>query len=104
MLELFIVAEEGGTFCVKDIMAISGESATGTIRRIEGLEEAQLIRRRHDPCDHRRVLVELSGTGRMAMVSLLHHLFEVTQSEEPVKPVSFFPLYPRRPDGLRRGS
>ncbi|HUD91872.1 MAG TPA: MarR family transcriptional regulator, partial [Sphingobium sp.] len=29
MLELFAVAEEGHSLCVKDVMAISGESATG---------------------------------------------------------------------------
>lgn len=46
MLELFAVAEEGRFLCVKDIMAISGESATGTMRRIESLEEAELVVRR----------------------------------------------------------
>ncbi|MEC3910178.1 MarR family winged helix-turn-helix transcriptional regulator [Sphingobium sp. CR2-8] len=106
MLELFIVAEEGGRMCVKDTMAISGESATGTIRRIEGLEEAKLIVRRYDPVDHRRMLVELSGKGRAAMVSFLHHLFEVgeaaSKADQPVKPVTFVPLAPRRPnDDLR---
>ena len=40
MLELFIVAEEGRNMCVKETMAVSGESATSTMRRIEGLEEA----------------------------------------------------------------
>lgn len=101
MLELFITAEEGRTLCVKDIMAISGESATGTIRRIEGLEEAQLVVRRYDPRDHRRMLVELSGRGREAMISFLEHLFEAgeaaSQGGASIGPVSFVPLAPRRP-------
>lgn len=103
MLELFIVAEEGRRMCVKDTMAVSGDSATGTIRRIEGLEEANLVVRRYDPIDHRRMLVELTGKGRAAMVSFLHHLFEVgeaaSKGEQPVQPVSFVPLSPRRPNG-----
>ncbi|MEC3950781.1 MarR family transcriptional regulator [Sphingobium sp. HWE2-09] len=101
MLELFIVAEEGGSLCVKDTMAISGESATGTLRRIESLEAAQLVVRRYDPRDHRRMLVELSKRGREAMISFLHHLFEIGEaaSQAPIKPVSFVPLAPRRPNG-----
>jgi len=103
MLELFVVAEEGKFLCVKDIMAISGESATGTMRRIESLEEADLVSRRFDPRDHRRMRVELSDKGREAMISFLHHLFEVgevaSHSDAPIKPVSFTPLAPRRPQG-----
>jgi len=100
MLELFIAGEEGGSLCVKDTMAISGESATGTLRRIESLEEAQLVVRRYDPTDHRRMLVQLSNRGREAMISLLHHLFEIGEaaSHRPIKPVSFVPLASRRPD------
>lgn len=107
MLELFAVAEEGRFLCVKDIMAISGESATGTMRRIESLEEAELVVRRYDPRDHRRMRVVLSEKGRGAMISFLHHLFEVGQdashNDRPVKPVSFIPFAPRRPDGGLRG-
>lgn len=106
MLELFIVAEEGRSLCVKETMAVSGESATGTLRRIEGLEEASLVVRRYDPRDHRRMLVELTAKGRHAMVSFLHHLFEVGEAashgDRTVKPISFVPLSPRRPDGSLR--
>lgn len=106
MLELFIVAEQGHRMCVKETMAISGESATGTIRRLESLEEANLVFRRYDPGDHRRVLVELSGKGRAAMVSFLHHLFETSeeaaQREKAIKPISFVPQSPRWPDGSLR--
>ena len=106
MLELFVVAEEGRTTCVKDVMAISGESATGTIRRIESLEEAGLVRRRYDPRDHRRMLVELSGKGQEAMISFLHHLFEVGEAAShgasPARPISFVPIAsPRPPGGVR---
>ena len=100
MLELFAVAAEGNALCVKDVMAISGESATGTIRRIESLEEANLIVRRCDTRDHRRMLVELSEKGRAAMISYLHHLFDVgeagSRGDAPTKPVSFAPAAPRR--------
>lgn len=109
MLELFVVAEEGRTLCVKDTMAISGESATGTIRRIESLEDADLVVRRYDPRDHRRMLVELSDKGRDAMISFLYHLFEVGEAAShggvPIKPVSFVPLATRRlGTGLRDNS
>ncbi|SEJ60792.1 hypothetical protein SAMN05518849_111162 [Sphingobium sp. AP50] len=101
MLELFITAEEGRTLCVKDIMAISGESATGTVRRIEGLEAAQLVVRHYDPRDHRRMLVALSKKGREAMISFLQHLFEAGEAashgDAPLKPISFVPIAPRRP-------
>jgi DNA-binding MarR family transcriptional regulator len=106
MLELFAVAEEGRFLCVKDIMAISGESATGTMRRIESLEEAALVVRRFDPRDHRRMRVVLSEKGREAMISFLRHLFEVGEAashgDAPIQPISFVPLAPRQPpSGLR---
>ncbi|WP_137405868.1 MarR family transcriptional regulator [Sphingobium sp. MP9-4] len=95
MLELFITGEEGRVLCVKDVMVISGESATGTIRRIEGLEAAQLVTRDYDPRDHRRILVNLSERGREAMESFLRHLFEVggstSQIQERKGPASFSP-------------
>lgn len=106
MLELFAGAEEGRFLCVKDIMAISGESATGTMRRIESLEEADLIVRRFDPYDHRRMRVVLSEKGREAMISFLKHLFEVGEAAShgnaPIQPISFSPHAPRRaPNGMR---
>ncbi len=105
MLELFAIEQEGRKMCVKETMAISGESATSTIRRLEGLEEAGLIFRRYDPMDHRRMLVHLTIRGREAMVAFLHHLFEVGDPPGhggPVRPISFVPRAPRRTgNGLR---
>ncbi|MGK6319260.1 winged helix DNA-binding protein [Sphingomonas sp. DT-204] len=82
MLELFIAGEERRIVCVKQLMAVSGESATGAMRRIDRLEEVRLIRRRPDPEDNRRVLVELTDTGREAMTKLLTHIFGAN-SQEP---------------------
>ena len=104
MLELFIVAEEGRNMCVKETMAVSGESATSTMRRIEGLEEARLVARRYDPIDHRRVIVELSENGRQAMIAFLVHLFEAGEAASEqggtTKPVSFIPMANNRQRGL----
>jgi hypothetical protein len=40
------------------------------------------------------------------MVSFMHHLFEVGEAaskpQEAIKPVTFVPLSPRRPDGSLR--
>ena len=89
--------------CVKETMAVSGESATSTIRRIEGLEQARLVTRRYDPVDHRRVIVELSENGREAMIAFLMHLFEASEAvceSKGSKPVSFVPIANSRQRGL----
>jgi DNA-binding MarR family transcriptional regulator len=95
MLELFIAGEEPRRICVKQLMAVSGESPTGTVRRIDRLEEVRLIRRRPDPEDNRRVLVELTESGRKAMNSMLRYLFATAPSVanigEPATPRSFYP-------------
>jgi DNA-binding MarR family transcriptional regulator len=99
MLELFICEEMDRAICVKEVMTISGDSATGTIRRLESLEEAGLTRRCHDPRDHRRMLVKLDEKGRVAMISFLHHLFDVGSAvathRQPTEPVSFKPQRPK---------
>ena len=77
MLEIFIAKEEGRTLCVKHVVIASGESATGAMRRIEGLEHAKLIKRTADPMDHRRVRVELTPAGYSAMVALLKDLYAI---------------------------
>lgn len=76
MLELFIAGEERRVVCVKQLMAVSGESSTGAMRRIDRLEEVRLIRRRPDPEDHRRVIVNLTDSGREAMTALLTNLIK----------------------------
>lgn len=96
MLELFIVAEEQRTMCVKEAIAVLGETPTSSLRRIEGLKEAGLVIRSYDPIDHRRVLVTLSAHGRTAMISFLKHLFDASGGasgdKKAVKPISFFPV------------
>lgn len=105
MLELFIMQEQGRATCVKELTSVSGETATGTIRRIDRLEEVRLIRRRSDPRDHRRVLIDLTESGRDAMIALLRHLYDsatpaaAPQPSASPKPVSFFPQRPSAGDG-----
>jgi hypothetical protein len=77
MLALFIASAEGQPLCVKDTMAVSGDSAPGTIRRLDGLEAAGLIGRDYDPHDHRRILVLLTVEGHSAMIAFLRHLFDM---------------------------
>lgn len=77
MLEIFIATEEARMLCVKHVVLASRESATGAMRRIEGLEQAKLIKRVADPMDHRRVRVELTSSGYEAMTALLKQLYAV---------------------------
>lgn len=89
LLELFISGEEGGFLYVKQLMIASGESAAGSMRRIERLEEADFITRNSDPLDQRRVIVRLTERGRTAMISMLRHIFEPHVSSGA--PVHFVP-------------
>lgn len=94
MLELFITDQENGSICVKQLMAASGESATGAVRRIDGLEEAGLVSRRVDPADHRRVKVVLTEKGFAAMVAMLRHICDMGDIKPlapGAAPVSFSP-------------
>jgi len=103
MLELFIREEMERDICVKEVMTISGDSATGTIRRLERLEEAGLTRRSYDPADHRRMLVKLEERGRIAMMSFLRHLFDMGEAaaQAQIAPLSFAPS--RRGSGEEQG-
>ncbi|WP_308814573.1 MarR family transcriptional regulator [Sphingomonas sp. GV3] len=75
ILELFVAAREQRSVCVKQLVLVSGETATSALRRIGRLEEAGLLRRRTDHCDHRRIMVELAPKGDEAMCAMLHNLF-----------------------------
>ena len=57
VLRLFVNGELGQELYVKQVLAESGISATGTLRRIESLEAAGLVRRQPDGDDARRVRV-----------------------------------------------
>jgi len=90
MLELFISGEEGGILFVKQLMIASGESSGAAMRRIDRLENADLIERIPDPLDHRRVIVRLTDRGRSAMIAMLQHIFD--PEPQPAKvPVSYKP-------------
>ena len=77
MLELFIASQSRQSLCVKDLMAVANETATGAVRRINSLEDAKLVSRRSDTDDHRRVCVELTEAGRAAMETFLRNLYPV---------------------------
>lgn len=98
MLDLFVLAGEGTqAIGVKQLTLLSGESTTGAIRRIDRLEEAGLIRRRPHPDDHRRVFVELTVHGHLAMTSLMRDLLsmfplDLANREATAEPVPFKPM------------
>lgn len=75
MLELFIADQQNRPICVKELILVSGESATSALRRIDRLEGAELLQRRTDPADHRRLAVTLTDRGIKAMTAMLQHLY-----------------------------
>lgn len=95
MLELFIAGEQRQALCVKQLTHAVNESAAGAVRRIDRLEEAGLARRRLDPRDRRRMLIELTDRGREAMTAMLGQLFATIQTQRPR------PFAPEASPGLR---
>lgn len=98
MIELVIAAEEGRSPCVKELILVTGESATSALRRIDRLQANGLIHRRLDQNDHRRVLVGLTDQGLRGMTGMLAHMFEPAaegDAKPAGAPVSFRPLHPR---------
>lgn len=93
MIDLFIAAGTGERLRVKDLILLSGESAASAMRRIDRLQAADLLARRPDPADHRRVHVALTAKGHAAMAAMLEHLFEAPGGggEAAVTPRSFRP-------------
>lgn len=74
LLELFVSEQRGRAICVKDLILVSGETSTSALRRIDRLEDAGLLQRRHDSPDQRRVSVALTAKGDDAMTALLRSL------------------------------
>ncbi len=92
LLELFVNGEEGGIVYVKQLMLVSGTTATSAMRLIDRLEDEALIERLPDPLDHRRVIVSLSERGRTAMVTLLRKILEKPhESDAAAQPKPFVP-------------
>jgi DNA-binding MarR family transcriptional regulator len=75
LLELFVAQLMTRSVCIKELIIVSGETSTSALRRIDRLEESGMVRRCHDPVDHRRVAVALTQRGDEAMRAMLHHLF-----------------------------
>ncbi|WP_322964065.1 MarR family transcriptional regulator [Sphingomonas fuzhouensis] len=82
MLELFIAEEQHRQLCVKELILVSGETATSALRRIDRLESTGLLRRQTDPADHRRLAVTLTQRGTDAMTAMLRHLY-LTTGDDP---------------------
>jgi len=97
MIDLFVAAGTGERLYVKDLTLMSGESTTSAMRRIDRLQEAELLSRHPDPTDHRRVRVRLTGKGYTAMAAMLEHLFDTPDgTEAPADPRTFRPGPVRR--------
>lgn len=75
VLRLFVNGELGQELYVKQVLAESGISATGTLRRIESLEAAGLVRRQPDGDDARRVRVSLTERGRNMVIAMVQQVY-----------------------------
>lgn len=87
MLDLFIAHEERRRLCVKDLILATSETPTSALRKIDTLEALDLLERRTDPIDHRRVLVVLSERGLTAMVEFFRDALAHREGPSQRKPV-----------------
>jgi DNA-binding MarR family transcriptional regulator len=87
MLELFLAAEQGDSPFIKQLQSIAGEPMASAMRRIDGLEESGLLRRKQAEDDHRRVHVSLTHKGYVAMANMLRHLYDFSFSRDEEKAV-----------------
>lgn len=71
LLDLFVARHENRAVCVKQLIAISGETPTSAMRKIDRLGTLQLISRETDPADRRRQTVTLTPRGLAAMIAYL---------------------------------
>jgi len=83
LLRLFIANHDGETLCVKDLTLLCNESPAGGVRRIDRLQDAQLVVRRTDRQDHRRIVVGLTEAGRSAMREMLKAMLVVIDERSP---------------------
>lgn len=92
MLDLLIATEQGESLHVKDLVILSGEAPASAMRRIQRLQQADLLCRHPDPDDHRRVRVRLTMKGYNSMAAMLKGLFDLRTDASPDQnPVSFSP-------------
>ncbi|WP_162527124.1 MarR family winged helix-turn-helix transcriptional regulator [Sphingomonas solaris] len=98
MLDLFIAAGMGEQLRVKDLILLSGESPASAMRRIDRLQEADLLVRHADPDDHRRVRIGLTARGHNAMAAMLANLFDTGDDRQTAPAARSF-----RPDPLDPG-
>lgn len=93
MIELFIAVEQQRQLYVKDLVLLSGESATSAMRRIDRLQQSGLLLRQLDRADHRRMRVALTQKGHDAISAMLQQLFAppAVGAPEAVTPRSFRP-------------
>lgn len=102
MIELFIAQGEGRALCMKDAMVIAEDSPAGSVRRVDSLENAGLVKRTVDPKDHRRVLLCLSEAGTKAMIGFFRDLYMLGSpiptgpDDAGSVPRSFKPVEPSR--------
>ena len=67
LLDLFIASREGKEVCTSSACLAAHVPQTTALRRLQMLEEQELIERAGDPGDHRRTIIRLSATGNLAM-------------------------------------
>ncbi|MPT24907.1 MAG: response regulator [Starkeya sp.] len=67
LLDLAVAEASGRPISVTSLCIASGAPTTTALRRIDELRDAGLIERRPDPADRRRIIVELTESGRQRM-------------------------------------
>lgn len=71
LLELFVASSDGREIWVKSLLGTADGSPTTAIRWLDYLESTNLIHRRSDEADRRRVIVTLSTNGEAVMSTYL---------------------------------
>ncbi|WP_324740273.1 hypothetical protein U8326_10825 [Tsuneonella sp. CC-YZS046] len=91
MLILLINGAEGGILYIKQLILASGEAPATAMRKIDRLEEGNMLERVPDELDHRRVIVKLTERGREAMILMLKDIFS-SNVEPDIRPVPYSPI------------
>ena len=87
LLDLFACNLEGRRVCISDACIAASVPPTTALRWLGRMEECQLVVRRQDEADGRRVYVELSATANAAMSQWLERFVsELDQSANDIVP------------------